>query len=1061
MEAIQSMKRPSFSVYDASAGSGKTYTLVKEYLKIILSSQRNDPYRSILALTFTNKAVHEMKVRILSNLNEFATDSNNEKSLRMLQELEIETGISQVDLRKRAAQLLRYLIHNYASFDILTIDKFTYRVIRSFAYDFDLPITFEISLDTDSLLLEAVEAVISQAGEEPQITKLLLDFAIERADDDRSWDVSREVFALSKLLFSENNLKEIEELKDVSISEFFEIKKNIRDLVRTLENENQKLAQSALKFLDENNVNQKLFSYGTFPNQLNAIAQGKSKFSATRFTESEEVKINKTASEKERQEIIDLLPSVLEKLKVIYSNIDRINLCKAVLRNITPLSLLSKISEKIDNIQNERNIRTLSEFNIMIDKEIRLQPALFIYERIGEKYRHFFIDEFQDTSELQWRNLIPLIDNALSTEFVPGEQGSLMIVGDPKQSIYRWRGGKAEQFISLSKNENPFKNQPKECFHLDTNYRSYSAIIDFNNDFFKFLAGKFIKEDYKDLYENHCHQNRNHRVGGYVDITFVAENTQETQDEVDEDQTDSDLTYCKITAQKIQEVLGLGFSYSDIAVLTRKRFRAIMVAQYLSIQGIPLISSETLLVENSVDIQFIVNVLEYLTSNKNLEAKANILLYLAENVHEYCKVHDFVNEGMCHVNESDFEAWLLKFDISIIFDSLRKKSLYEVVEIILIQLMKHQERNSYIQCFLDLILNYQNSKRAHISDFLAYWREESYKHSVPSPEGTDAVKILTIHKSKGLEFPIVIMPFAEENYDKSPKEKLWIDGSDYEIDLPRILVDNNKSVTEFGPAANHVYEEQKQQELLDNINILYVALTRAEQQLYIISRFLKKKKDGDYPNNMASLFMAYLEQEGILEEKKLTYVFGKLEVNSKTPESTKKNIPILMNSSCMDPSVIRISSKEALIWGTLQESAIDYGNLIHRLMSKIIRQKDVKPVLENALQSGLLRYDQYRIVEKTLSKIVSHPELQPYFSDSNQIHLEQAILQKGSNKLIPDRIAINEDNEVFILDYKTGAKSSQHKIQLEKYQEVLELMKYKVKSKTLVYITEKIELTHI
>jgi ATP-dependent exoDNAse (exonuclease V) beta subunit len=216
-------------------------------------------------------------------------------------------------------------------------------------------------------------------------------------------------------------------------------------------------------------------------------------------------------------------------------------------------------------IQEEQNILSIAAFNAIIHREIQNQPAPFIYERLGERYRHFFIDEFQDTSEMQWLNLIPLIDNATSSE-IGGEKGTLMIVGDPKQSIYRWRGGKAEQFIALSKEQNPFNNPEKLLVHLDRNYRSYSQIIDFNNRFFKFLSGVFKNEDYRDLYENKSHQLHNDRVGGYVNLSFLPQDFSEDEDEVPEKET----LYVKATVQAIHKALSQGFEYRDIAILTRK-----------------------------------------------------------------------------------------------------------------------------------------------------------------------------------------------------------------------------------------------------------------------------------------------------------------------------------------------------------------------------------------------------------------------------------------------------------------------------------------------------------
>ncbi len=490
------MLRPSFSIYDASAGSGKTYALVKEYLKIILTAKSNDAYRNILAITFTNKAVHEMKTRIVDSLSEFAKADTNPKALGLMQHISAETQLSLTDIKRKSQQIIKHIIHNYAAFDILTIDKFTHKIIRAFAHDLNLPITFEVSLDTENLLTEAVDALISRAGEDETLTKLLIDFTMEKTDDDKSWDISREILETGRLILNENSREEIGQFKDKTISEFLAVKSKLSEAAKVLELENIALANRAMHLMESNGIDRKSFSRETFPNHFGYIQRGELKSTHKRFHEFEDVAINKTATDKTIIE--SLIPEWLQILATIYKNFEKRDFYKAFLKNITPLSLLNTLSSELATIQEEQNILSIAAFNAIIHREIQNQPAPFIYERLGERYRHFFIDEFQDTSEMQWLNLIPLIDNATSSE-IGGEKGTLMIVGDPKQSIYRWRGGKAEQFIALSKEQNPFNNPEKLLVHLDRNYRSYSQIIDFNNRFFKFLSGVFKNEDYRDL----------------------------------------------------------------------------------------------------------------------------------------------------------------------------------------------------------------------------------------------------------------------------------------------------------------------------------------------------------------------------------------------------------------------------------------------------------------------------------------------------------------------------------------------------------------------------------
>ena len=1058
------MQRPSFSIYDASAGSGKTYALVKEYLKIILVAPKNDAYRNILAITFTNKAVHEMKSRIVGSLSEFAKDEPNVKASDLMQDLSIDTGLSIIQIKTKSQQIIKHIIHNYAAFDISTIDKFTHKVIRAFAHDLGLPMTFEVTLDTENLLTEAVDAIIAQAGEDETLTKLLIDFTMEKTDDDKSWDISREILETGKLVLNENNRNEITHFHDKSISDFIAVKEKLVEVCTALEKENATLATEMLWLIDKNAIDLKSFSGAYFPKHLQSIQDGKFNPKNKTYRESEDIKINKTA--KDRALIENIMPDLLLTLTSIYKKFEKRNFYKAFLKNITPLSLLNTVSNELAKIQNEQNVLSISEFNAIIHREIQNQPAPFIYERLGERYRHFFIDEFQDTSEMQWQNLIPLINNALAGQDDSGQKGTLMIVGDPKQSIYRWRGGKAEQFIELSKDQNPFSNPEKKLEHLDKNYRSYSQIIEFNNDFFQLLSSEFSNADYKNLYENHSHQKINNKIGGYVNISFLPEI--EEQESTDEEVLDKTGQYVLATLNTIQKVAKEGFEYKDIVILTRKRSQGIAIANYLTEQSIPLLSSETLMIKNASEVRLIIHILKYLKNSSDLESKANFLQYLAQNKQNALPVHDFIAKGMELKEELAFEKWLENCNVALSFQNIRKKSLYEAVEIIISKFLKTNENaevlssaTAYVQYFLDIVLERDVRNQAGISDFLNYWDKNAEKFSIPSPEGTNAVRIMTIHKSKGLEFPVVIMPFAEEDYNRKPKDKLWLTSEEQDFGMPKALVDNSSAIEEFGEEALVVYNLKKQEELLDNINVLYVALTRAEEQLYIISQNVKPRKDGEYPSNMASYFIKYLLQQKVYDVNKLEYPFGnsaKLSAKE-THIDTTKNIPVV--SKVLNPKSIKIAQREALMWGTHQLEAIEFGNIIHEILSFVATKKDVEIAINKAIESGLITLFQKEVVYNAITEIVNHQDLWMHFAEGNEVLNEKTIIQKESGTIKPDRIAINKEGEVFLLDYKTGLPNSKYKHQLENYQMAIEKMGFKVLKKALVYIGVEIDVVHL
>ncbi len=1054
------MQKTAFSIYNASAGSGKTYTLVKEYLKIILTSKKPDAYRNILAITFTNKAVHEMKSRVLDSLSEFSKQNPSEKAIELMQDINIDTGLSLQAITHKSQSIIKNLIHNYAAFDISTIDKFTHKVIRAFAHELNLPITFEVSLDVESLLAEAVDTIIAEAGIDAELTKLLIDFTMEKTDEDKSWDISREIMETGKLILNENNREEIIHFNDKKIEDFMIIKSKLFNLCQQLETETAELAIGALTLIESKGIDEKSFSGGHFPRHLKSIAQKQFNPKNKMYHEIDDIKINKTANDSAI--IQSIIPNLLVSLDTVYQKFEKINFYQAFLKNITPLSLLNTLSNKLKEIQKDQGVLSITEFNKLVHEQIQNQPAPFIYERLGEKYKHFFIDEFQDTSEMQWQNLVPLIDNATSSEDLIGERGSLLIVGDPKQSIYRWRGGKAEQFIELSKSKNPFNNPDKKVHSLETNYRSFSEIISFNNKFFRFIANEFSNQDYKDLYKNHSCQKENNKKGGYVNISFISlDKTSGGTASSGGDVLEKEDLYLLETYNTIENVKSKGFSYKEIVILTRKKSEGSAIANYLNQKGVPILSSESLLIGASSEVQCIVAVLCYLKNKRDSEAKAIFLYYIASNNNLKLDIHDFIADGIALQKEAELESWLAKSNIYFSFVSSGKKSLYEVVEKIISSIIPLQKQNAYVQYFLDIVLEQDLVKNTGISDFLNYWNLNSGKLSIPSPEGKEAVRIMTIHTSKGLEFPVVIFPFAEEDYTKGPREKMWLSADSSVIGLPKILVDKNNNVANFGEESAQAYVQKKQEELLDDINVLYVALTRAEEQLYIISGVVSKNQDQSYPANMASFFITFLEDNQLYDLDKLVYEFGssnKLSVSELVKENTK-TIPRL--EATLHPNNIKIAQRESLMWDTKQQKAIEYGNVLHEILSLIQYKDDLDLAITKSIESGLITAEQRGEVNKTLANVLNHCDLSAYFCSENKVLNERTIIQNDGNLLKPDRLVINTNKEVLLLDYKTGAKQSKYQKQLSDYQIAIEKMGYKVTKKALVFIGETVEVINL
>lgn len=1047
------MEKTAFTIYNASAGAGKTHTLVKEYLKILLGySNKDDAYQKVLAITFTNKAVNEMKSRIVSCIYAFTLTDIPEKEYGLLTQIMAETSFTEAYIREKSKKILKSIIHNYAGFDISTIDKFTHKVIRSFAFDLNLPFHFEVSLDTEALLQEAVDAIIAKAGVDEELTKLLVDFSVSKADDDKSWDVSNELIEIGRLLLNENNKQELEAFENVEMNTFLSLKNWLKDQINQLDKKVVQLAKQALQLLQDRGIDLKSFKGGFFPKHLLSIIEGNFNNANKKYYETEDVVINKTA--KDREIIEQLIPDLLQATHRIYKLYGKIYFYEAFLKNLVPLSLLNSISNEIKRIQNEQQILSISQFNRIIYEELKNQPAPFIYERLGEKYRHFFIDEFQDTSEMQWLNLVPLIDNALSGQDDFGKEGSLMIVGDPKQAIYRWRGGKAEQFMELSSGHNPFSNPSKTTVSLDTNYRSFSQVINFNNGIFKFLATKFQYAPYQDLYENYSYQNFNSKTGGFVNISFLDQNLL-TENEVTKD----DL-YLDAVLKTIEKVLTQGFSLHDIVVLTRKSKDGVKIANYLTKNGIRILSSETLLINNAAEVQLLLNLLRFLKNNDDKEAKALILYYVGRYIATNLPVHDVIYKGIEINTENYFQEYLKGFGIDIHFNELRKNNLYVAVELMVSAFIPAKKTEAYVQYFLDLVLERTVKNQSTIADFLNYWEQNYHKLSIPAPENEDAVRLMTIHKSKGLEFPVVIFPFADEDFSRS-RDKIWVDLEENEhFTIPKALVDLKNDVKMYGETAQRLYEQKKQEELLDNLNVLYVALTRAEEQLYIISNY-KRPKTGALPNTLAGFFVNYLENIGLYTNERLSYDFGKaVKVSETRTDAMEKPLLIQPVKQSIDPSVIKIAKREAVMWDSSQQKAIEKGNLIHQLLSQIYTVNDINYAVQKAVSEGMLAVtDQTEIIEK-ITEIVQHPDLHPFFNPKNIIYTERVILHKSFQNIKPDRVALNK-NIAYIIDYKTGEEHPKYIKQIEEYALAIEEMGYKVAKKVLLYIQDHLKVIHL
>ena len=1040
----------TFQVYNASAGSGKTFTLVKEYLKILLQTSNANRFQQILAVTFTNKAAAEMKVRILENLRTFAKATILEQKTIMFLQLEEELSITDTVLQQRAERVLKSILYNYSAFNITTIDSFTHRLIRSFAFDLGLSLNFDVEMDAKSLLNEAVETLISKIGEDKKLTTVLIDFSLQKANEDKSWDITRELVEIAQLLLNENDNFKIQQLQQKPIEDFLDLKKKLQKKQREIEQQFVQMGTEGLGIINTNAIDYKSFSYGgELPNHFKKLKNGflsDLKFEG-RLNKNIEENHHFTASKASTTEKASI-ETILEELKVLYYKSKQCYealykeyiLNKLFLSSIIPLAVLSNINKTLEELKEEKNIRLNAEFNQIISKNLQEQPAPFIYERIGEKFKHYFIDEMQDTSLLQWQNMIPLIANALSQE-----NTSLLLVGDVKQSIYRWRGSEPEQFLTLTNkesNENPFYIK-KQLQPLETNYRSYSEVIEFNNNFFQYLAQFFNKQEYAEIYSNENQQKKTHKKGGYVQVSFIEGGLKNVDEKA--------LAYAEKTLQIIQEI-SCEFNLNEICILTRTRKQGVLIADFLTENDIEIISSETLLLQNSEKVNFIIAIVSYLHNNDDSQAKLNIVYFLYKKLQLSEAKHTFIQRLMA-LKCVDFFKQLEEYNFSFEESVYTQLSLYERIEYCIRSFKLNTVSDAYIQFFLDEVLQFSLKKSTDSVAFLEFWEHKKDTLSIVVPEEKNAVRIMTIHKSKGLEFPVVIYPYDLDIY-REINPKVWypIETPENYNDFKSLLIPYNKSLEESGEVGKEIYKTHQDELELDNFNLLYVTLTRAIEQLYIVK---EPQKVSNKLKTASQFFIHYLEAVGKWNEQQFDYSFGNQQRISKKLLKTKNSYELkALISSSWQSHHIAIVASSSLLWD--DENAIAYGNLIHELLSHIKTHDDIEETLETYKSTGILTIVQSKEIQQLITEIVSHPSLKEYYKQNNIVYNEREIVTETNEVVILDRLVINKNNEAVIIDYKTGKPDKKYHYQLNKYAKVIEQLGHKVTKKLLVYIGESI-----
>lgn len=1078
----------NFKVFQASAGSGKTYTIIKEYLSLCLRSANSvNNFRNILAITFTNASANDMKDKIIKNLKEII-GSSEVKDNTMEADLIKELGILDEELKHNAQLLLTQIIHDYSSFCVSTIDAFVQKISRSFAHDLGLPSQYSVSIDED----EVVDTVVANLGmqindDNKFLVAILKNFINNQFDKEEKFDLSSKLAEFAKKLLSEKAYNRYETNTIDSENSYQQADRFLKDKTEPFITLVENFINTFDAFVSRYGLQTDDFSYTSkglpaFINKLksktfDAIGSNAQKVIDGKKWHSENAENRFGAEELNTigDELMDFLPQFAKDYKNGFAEYLFYNSQRELLYLY---ALRTQIRSEMEKLTEDEDIVHISEFNKLISSVLGDFSVPFIYERIGEKYKHIFIDEFQDTSILQWQNLIPMIDNGLAS-------GNLsMIVGDGKQSIYRFRSGEVEQIVKLPEIHALPQDERNDAFkhyeetltsnfsfkNLECNYRSFSEIVNFNNDFFAQTI-KFLKSESQKVYADKDEKHQKE-----VRIEQEAKKSGQGLVEIDLFSKDSEKDYYLSRIKEIIDELTQkrGYEHSDICILTRKTGTGSIIANYLNDNGIPVLSNESILLKSSDKVQLIISTLHHLIEKNNKAVISEILYYqrITSNSTEdksingcFDAVADIAN-GNANIETilGIGKPGLLQKTLS------RSTCLYDLCSSLMRIYGFDSTSDSFLNYLLDEMFSWQTTGKEGIMDFLDFWNKKKNKLAVKSISG-NAVRIMTIHKSKGLEFNVVIYPEAITDLDSSiggnnAAAETWVTPEELGFEkipnLDKVLFKMSKNAPLEGEVAAQICEKEEESNRLDNCNLLYVAFTRPVERLYVLAKAGAQKNKinviEDYLKNHEDKINRDLSIDGVYT----IYQFGDPDFIHKAKNKDKSEKKQICESSTSDWfSKIQIDPTPSMFWISENDKMQpnEWGELVHEILSNIETSADIDKALLPYLSDGSIDKETANLLKDKFVQVTENPIVKEAFGPKAIVKNECEILCNGEI-LRPDRFAELPDR-ILLLDYKTGKKDPKHHLQLKNYISALQGMVSKQISAYLIYLGADIEVEEV
>ena len=1023
-----------FDIINASAGSGKTFALTKRILTKILKSKDENYFKRILALTFTNRAADEMKSRILKNLKDFSESQIKDSPTEMFEQVKKELALSSDKIIILAKERLNLLLHNYSFFQIETLDSFNHHIIRSFYKELNLDPDFRVVIEAEEILDQSVSRIFENIENDKEISSLIKDFSIKKISEGKSWDVEFDLKEFAQSVLKENEIVDVEQIEKSSLKEFNVLKNRIELRVNELSSE----LNSLLIKIEKNISNQGMeidFSRNSFPKFITSVQNSSFKWSSMTSISNlfeKNTLINKSCLKKNPDKLNVFVANLFELFLELKERLVKIKVLDSFLYSLTPSILLKMIKSNSEDIQKENNELLLSKFNKLIYKEIGNQHTPYLYEKLGVKFNDYLIDEFQDTSNLQWKNLIPLISHAIESFQKNENQGSLFLVGDPKQSVYRWRGADPKIFASLLLNEKtPFSVQ-KSITNLPVNFRSRNEIINFNNSLFKHASGLLKSNYYKKIFLQGSDQKHNNFSNGHVSITFINKDFKKEQ------QLESVL---KETLSQIENCLSRGFEQSEIAVLVRDNKQSSQISEWLIENNISVLSQDSLSIDNSEKVELLINLIKLKDDNNNQEARAVIIGNFA-NLVKPKDLFVFYKENL----NNELKRFLKNLNIFSLYKAF-EISFLESVDFFIKELqMDSSNTDPYILFLREVIFEQVSQNKNNEKEFLVFWKQNSTKIKIPSGSSKNAVQVLTIHKAKGLEFPVVIYPFVDSVTHRNSGKRNWLPVFEENFSK-KILIPFNENFKEYSDSFQKEYDSISSNEELDNLNLLYVALTRAVDELHLISEYPRLKSI----NSHNQIIRSFLENYAEWREDRNKFTWGK----PLTKDIVKKNDP------ASDAKGFETKYFQPVPDTKFINDKMIFGNVFHEFMSHIEFENDYINEKNELNLSKLIDKNTKNRVIKISKSVIEHHDLKEYFSINNSVYCEQEIFTESNKIIKPDRLVFFDSNRVAVIDYKTGEKNKKDLKQILKYKKTLENMGKKVEASILVYIENSIEIVKI